>query len=202
MASTARVIGLLIAGFVLGMGISQASADEFQHIGQLAVKIQRTTKRLIGEVKHYRDTAAYCHLMLGSQEIHRLATHVNDMTYFEGRLAHLESDLRELDRKFHHLESVFDRVEHDAHFGGGGYIYGNTAHVKRLLNSIEDSIYNMRSDVADIRRRRFFQRDENYGHTSRPVYRSYYGSLGSRSHAYGGIGITIGRGSSRIYLGF
>lgn len=202
MASTARVIGLLIAGLVLGMGISQASADEFRHIDQLAVKIQRTTKRLIGEVKHYRDTAAYCHLMLGSQEIHRLATHIHDMTYFEGRLAHLESDLRELDRKFHHLESVFDRVEHDAHFGGGGYIHGNTAHVKRLLNSIEESLHNMRSDVADIRRRGSFHQDENYGYSSRPVYRNYYSSHGSRSHVYGGIGFTIGGGSSRIYIGF
>ena len=110
------------------------------------------------------------------------------MTHFEGRLAHLESDLRELDRKFHHLESVFDRVEHNARFSGGGHIHGNTAHVKRLLESIEDSIHHMRSDVADLRRRTSFHRDEDCYHHTRPVYRNYYGSYGSRSHLHGGVG--------------
>jgi uncharacterized protein YukE len=202
MANTARVMGLLVASLVWGMGSSQASADEFRHIDQLAVKIQRTTKRLINEVRHYRHTSEYRHLLSDSQEIYRLATHIHDVTHFEGRLAHLESDLRELDRKFHHLESVFDRVEHNARFSGGGHIHGNTAHVKRLLESIEDSIHHMRSDVADLRRRTSFHRDEDCYHYTRPVYRNYYGSYGSRSHLHGGVGFSIGGGSSRIYIGF
>ena len=73
MANTARVMGLLVASLVWGMGSSQASADEFRHIDQLAVKIQRTTKRLINEVRHYRHTSEYRHLLSDSQEIYRLA---------------------------------------------------------------------------------------------------------------------------------
>lgn len=202
MANTARVIGLLVASLVWGMGSTQASADEFRHIDQLAVKIQRTTKRLISEVRHYRDTPAYGHLLSDSREIHRLATHIHDVSHYEGRLTHMESDLRQLDRRFAHLQSVFDRVERDAEFCGGGHIHGNTAHVKRLLNTIEDSIHHMRSDIADIRRSRSFRRDDDCCHNSRPVYRPYYGAHGSRSNVYGGIGFTIGGGSSRIYIGF
>ena len=114
----------------------------------------------------------------------------------------MESDLRELDRKFHHLESVFDRVEHDAEFYGDGRIRGNTAHVKRLLNSIADSIHQMRSDIADIRRRMSLGRGDDFCHGPRPVYRPSYGLHGSRGNVYGGIGFTIGGGSSRIYIGF
>ena len=202
MANSARGMGLLIASFVWGMGSTEVSADEFRHIDQLAVKIQRTTKRLISEVRHYRDTPAYGDLLADSREIYRLATHIHDLSHFHGRLAHMESDLRELDRKFHHLESVFDRVEHDAEFYGDGRIRGNTAHVKRLLNSIADSIHQMRSDIADIRRRMSLGRGDDFCHGPRPVYRPSYGLHGSRGNVYGGIGFTIGGGSSRIYIGF
>lgn len=202
MANTARVMGLLIAGFVWGMGSNQAQADEFRHIDQSAVKIQRTTKRLINEVRHYRHTSAYGHLLADSREIHRLATHIHDISHFDGQLAHMERDLRDLDRKFHHLQSVFHQVEHDAEFFGGGHIHGNTAHVKRLLNTIEDSIHQMRSDIAVIRRRMSFHRGDDFCRHSRPVYRPSYGVHGSRSNIYGGIGFTIGGGSSRIYIGF
>ena len=94
MANSARVMGLLIASFVWGMGSPEVSADEFRHIDQLAVKIQRTTKRLISEVRHYRDTPAYGHLLADSREIYRLATHIHDLSHFHGRLAHMESDIR------------------------------------------------------------------------------------------------------------
>ena len=203
MSKTARVMSLLIASLVWGMGSSPANADEFRHLDQLAVKIQRTSKRLIGEMKHYRHTSEYGHLIADSQEIYRLATHIHDVTHFEGRLTHLESDLRELDRKFHHLESVFERVEHDARFGAGGHVHGNTAHVKRLIDSIEDSIHHMRADIIEIRRRMSFHRDDDCYLNTRPVYRTHYGgSYGNRGNLYGGVGFTIGGGSSRIYIGF
>ena len=202
MAKFAGVIGLLISSFVWGMESTQVNADEFRHIDQLAVKIQRTTKRLISEVRHYRDTPAYGHLLADSREIYRLATHIHDLSHFQGRLAHMESDLQELDRKFHHLESVFDRVEHDAEFYGDGRIRGNTAHVKRLLDSIADLIHQMRSDIADIRRRMSFGQGDDFCHGARPFYRPSYGLHSSRGNIYGGIGFTIGGGSSRIYIGF
>ena len=114
----------------------------------------------------------------------------------------MERDLRDLDHKFHHLQSVFHQVEHDAEFLGYGHIQGNTAHVKRLLDTIEDSIHQMRLDIAVIRRRMSFHRGDDSCRNSRPFYRSSYGVYGSRGNIYGGIGFTIGGGSSRIYIGF
>ena len=131
---------------------SQAKADEYDHIDRYAVKIQNKARVLLNETVHYRHTAQYGHLVASTNELYRLATHIHDVTHFEGNLAHLRSDLRELDREFHALEGLFDRIEHSAAYGRG-HIHGNTAHVKRLLNSIEDSIHHIQDDVDSLIRR-------------------------------------------------
>ncbi|MGB7342702.1 MAG: hypothetical protein WBD20_00665 [Pirellulaceae bacterium] len=142
---TITMMGLL----VLTTFASTASADVYHHIDDLAQQIERNSKRLVSEARHYRHTPEYGHLVSDARDMARLADHVHDLAHHHGSLAHLQSDLVELDRKFHHLESVFDRVEHNAAFGHG-HVHGNTSHVRRLLTQIETDLHHLQDDIRSL----------------------------------------------------
>lgn len=193
---------------------SNANADEYAHIDRLAVKIRNSARRITKETIHYRHTPEYRHLVADSNTLYRLATHIHDVTHFEGNLTHLANDLDQLDRTFHHLERVFDRVEHAAAFGNG-HVHGRTAHVKRLLNSIEDNIHHIREDVEILRRRLIIVKPPcarvpyggcGYGGQRNSGYRGYgnngYDRTGSPGHGGYGFGFSIGGGNSRIQFQF
>lgn len=198
---------------------SSASANTYRHIDQLAQRIDRDAKRLVSESRHYRDTPEYGDLVADARDLCRLADHMHDVARHEGDLAHLEADLIQLDAMFRHLETVFDCIEERA-ARGYGRIHGNTAHVKRLLNSIADNIHHLYEDIQSLRRpvcavppvaarRPVYTTPPNtwgYGSPSHR-YQSHY--RGSSHHSgyqgsYGapGRGITIGGGSSRFTIRF
>ncbi|MGB7323551.1 MAG: hypothetical protein WBD31_01680 [Rubripirellula sp.] len=127
-----------------------AMANTYHHIDQLALKIERESKQLVYETRHYRHTPEYGHLVSDAREMASLAHHLHDVAHSEGESFHLESDLAQLDAKFHHLESLIDTIEHRAAYGDG-HIHGGTSHVKRLLNSIEDSIHHLQDDLRSLR---------------------------------------------------
>lgn len=145
-----KLVSLLTLAIV-GLVSAQANADQYDHIDRYALKIQNKTRILLSETVHYRHTPQYSQLVACTNELNRLATHIHDVTHFEGNLTHLRSDLRELDHEFHALEDLFDRVEVGAS-RGYGHIYGRTAHVKDLLNSIEDCIHHIQDDVDILAR--------------------------------------------------
>ena len=113
---------------VLGIAVTTwsttAMADTYQHIDELALDIQKKSRQLISEARHYRHTPEYRHLVDDARDMYELAAHVHDLAHHHGSLAHLESDVAQLDAKFHHLESVFDRVERRAAHGHG-HIHGD-----------------------------------------------------------------------------
>jgi uncharacterized membrane protein YgcG len=216
MTHSIKTITSLFTLLVMSAFTTQVNADEYHHIDQLAVKIQRTAKRLLRETVHYRHTAEYGHMVADANEIYRLATHVHKVTHFEGNLNHLQNDVDELDRQFHHLNGVFDRIEHNAAYGSG-HVHGNTAHVKRLLDSIEDSIHHMTDDLQEIRKRTIVARPVYTRPVLRPVYggvgahgssgyghggRSYGGYGGGHGSHNSGFGFSFGGGSSRINIRF
>ena len=147
---------------------SQANADVCKHIDEMAVLIQRQTRALQRETVHYRYTPQYRKLVVCVNELQRLATHIHEVTHFEGNLDHLKVDLRELDREFHQIENLFDRAEVEA-ARGCSRIRGNTAHVKRLLNAIENAIHHIQDDVDALIRRQVVRQRPVYVPT-RPVY--------------------------------
>ncbi len=136
----------LLAVTVMALMSSQANADEYGHIDQLAVEIQAKTRLLLQESIHYRHTPQYGYIVNDARELYKTASHIHDVTHFEGNLTHLAIDLAALNRQFHHLEEVFDQAEYeDAQ--GARRIQSNTAHVKQLLNAIEDCICQIQADV-------------------------------------------------------
>ncbi|TWU48691.1 hypothetical protein Poly51_45920 [Rubripirellula tenax] len=142
-----------IASVALTMCVfaGSAFADTYRHIDLLALQIARETKLLVLESSHYRHTPQYRHLLDDTRDMARLADHIHDLAHHHGELVHMESDVAQLDAKFHHLEGLFHAIEREARFGNGR-IYGNTAHVGRLLHSIEDAIHHLQDDLRDLRR--------------------------------------------------
>ncbi|MFG0261151.1 MAG: hypothetical protein ACF788_02015 [Novipirellula sp. JB048] len=192
-----------------------AAADTYHHVDQLALAIERQAKQLASETRHYRHTPEYAHLVADAHKMAELAEHMHDVAHQHGSLAHLESDLAELDAQFHHFESLIRRIEWRAAHRHGhwhGHVHGDTAHVKRLLHSIEDDIHHLQADLRSLRTPRH---PAHRYHVGRPViettprwdgYRSRPHSSGfgqSRGHReYRGRGITIGGGSSRFTIRF
>ncbi|QDT04128.1 hypothetical protein K227x_25160 [Rubripirellula lacrimiformis] len=134
---------------ILSMSATSAFADTYHHIDQLALSIDRETKQLVNETRHYRHSREYRHLQADARDLSRLASHMHDVAHAEGSLHHLQSDLAEIDSKFHHLESVIGRIEHEANHGHG-HIHGHTSHVHRLLGSIENSIHHLQDDLRSL----------------------------------------------------
>ena len=218
-----------ILAFALLVGVaSQANADIWAHIDRQANDIERATKNLRTEVKHYRHTRFYGQLIGATARLKGQAIRVHNIADHAQCPKQLKYAVRDLDRAFLDAESLFDRVEIGA-ARGDGYVRGNTGHVKRQLNAISRCIENLKSDLYQL----------NHGHVARrptyqprvaPVYnppvrhdvyrtgrfneldfnRGYGGFHQDRGCRDGGrsrnrnsgFSFSIGGGSSRVTFGF
>lgn len=233
-------MALLLTALGLSSLASTATANDYLRINRAARTIERKANLLAGEVVHYQAMPQYCQLTDDLEDFVRLSQHITDLVRVSGNVRHIKSDVNELDRTFHHIEGVFDRIERQI-ARGRGYKYGNTAHVKRLLNDVEDCIHHMQEDIAilevRVRRERYDRpvygssRGINHGVYDRTLNRTVYnppvynrpvyntpayhrpvyspprptyrgGSRNSCPSSGGGVGITIGGGSSRIHFRF
>ena len=150
---TKSIKHLLLAAFAvvaLGISANTASANAYSHINSMAVKIRNKTKSLLRETEHYRYTPNYRHLVSDAAALRQLAEHTREVARDKGDLDHLAADVAEMDQTFHHLENLFDATEQSAAYNHGK-IKGNTAHVKRLLEAIEDCIHHIQDDIATLR---------------------------------------------------
>ncbi|WP_442511531.1 hypothetical protein SH528x_003212 [Novipirellula sp. SH528] len=194
---------------------SPAVANTYQHIDHLALQIAMQSNQLVGETRHYQHTPEYRHLVSDARDMARLADHIHELAHHQGSVSHLNSDLAQLDAKFHHLESLFDGIEHRA-ARGYRHVHGNTSHVKLMLNSIENNIHHLREDIQSMQTPVISTPyTSNFG-----AYSSRWGGYNARpsSSGFGRVntlhddhghsqrsrsrGITIGGGSSRFTIGF
>lgn len=145
-----RIIALTTC-LLMGIFAAQAFAGDYNHINSLARKIHTKSKALLKETKHYRSTPNYVPMVRDVAELDQLACHLRDIAKNEGDLDHLAYDIAEIDAKFHNIEYLFDTTELCARTYGRGFIKGHTAHVKRLLDSIEDAIHHIGDDIEHLR---------------------------------------------------
>jgi hypothetical protein len=157
-------------------GTTSARADEFDHIDDLAVRLQGQARALYGELReHYSHAAHGDHLISDAAAMYRTAAHIHEIAHHAGNVFHLRNDLASLDRNFHHLEGLLDDSERHARFDPwhGGHAHGPTGHVKRLMAEMEDTLHHLRSDVNRLAQ-------------PAPVYGGGYGGYGTGGYGTGG----------------
>jgi hypothetical protein len=138
-------LGLL----VLSTFATTASADTYDHIDELACSIERNSDRLLSEVRRYRHTPEYAHLVSDARDMERLADHIHDLARRHGSLHHLQSDVADLGCKLRHMEATFDRVERNAS-RGYGHVHGDRCQVRHLLGLIERDLHYLQSDLREL----------------------------------------------------
>lgn len=149
----------LIASFALiamSVSASQANANTYGHIQQMALDIQLKSDVLLGQTHHYVQTPNYQKLLRCISEMRRRAVKIHVLSIQRGCLIQMANELRILDAQFHDIEAIFDATEIQASYGNGR-IRGATSHVKDHLNFLEDCIKYIRADIATL---------------TRPVYRT------------------------------
>lgn len=139
-----------VVATVCGFLADSASANDYRHINRLATKIHNRARSLQHETNHYRLTPQYSHIVGDVAQLDQLACHMRDTARNEGDLDHLAADVAQLDEVFHHISDLFDQTELDA-ARGCSRIKGNTRHVKRLLEDIEEYIHHIGEDVDVLR---------------------------------------------------
>ena len=141
-----------LAALALAVLAGSANAADYRHLDRIALRITKNTEALFREFRyHYRHTSEYRHLISDARELRSHALHIHDVAHHRGSLCHLARDVRDMDRLFHHLENVVERVERSSHCEyHSGHIHGNTSHVARLMHAIEDDLHHLGEDVEGV----------------------------------------------------
>ena len=142
---------------------TQAQADEYLHINNLAQLIHDKSSELHKQMKHFRHTPHYDHVRSNALEIKRLANDIRKIAKREGSIVTLAACLDQLATYYHHTAELVDEIDFSVANGVGRVHADASYQVKALMVDLEDCIYQMRQDVAVIQARA-------YRSASRPVY--------------------------------
>lgn len=201
MISKRMITSMLVFGLaVVGIQATALAGASHRHIDELALQLQRQSRALTAEFRaHYRHAPEFRHLMSDSVALARKAAHIHAVAHAGRDLYHLQTDLRDIDRSFHHLEEVLARIEHhvaSCHSPRCGHFHGDTRHVRGLMASIGDTIHHLRSDVGrKVRQRQHYR--VRYGNFPVRYSRHTYNPYGNgRVHdwygpraSYGGVAL-------------
>jgi hypothetical protein len=193
MSKFVRVAAVVVVAFSgLVMAGRSAQAVSFEHVDRLAIELQSQSSQLYREFRtHYSHAAHSQHLMSDAAALYRQARHLHDVAH-TGNINHMARDLAEMDRLFHHLERLVREINfdaHDDHFGHGGHVHGDTRHVRRLMNDLEDTLHHLSDDINELRR-------------NRPVYVPYNNRPRVSVVPGHGGGVTFGNGQFKFRVGF
>ena len=141
---------MIAVGALFAMNSSAAKADTYDHFDQIAKTIERQANEFRSEVRHYRHTRQYPHLLRDALILSRTARHAHITAHIGCNLAHLEADIRELDGKLHHIQELLHEIEVAAAYGHG-HVHGHTGHVHGLLQSMLDNVHHLTDDLHALR---------------------------------------------------
>lgn len=208
-----------ILAIALLVGVAtQANADIWLHVDKQAADIERATKALRTQVDHYRHTRFYGQLIGATARVKGKAIHVHNIARHSRSTKSLKSAVKHLSSAFNDAQDLFDRAEYYA-ASGDGQIRGNTAHVKKLLNQINDCIYYLQDDLRKLTPvkvvKKAYRAPTPVKYSARGKSRSAYSGYGKQDfkrvpvkksynkyRSKSNVGISIGGGSSRISFRF
>ena len=137
-----------LLGITFGFG-SAASANHYDHIDRVAVRVQKNAQRLLDETKNYRGAPGYHQLVNQTRLVRDTAIHIHDVTHFEGNIPHLKRDVAMIDRSFHQLEDLFCHIEAEIE-RGRCHLDVNTNRFRRKMKQLEREIHHLGDDLAKI----------------------------------------------------
>jgi len=148
--TTTKLTVALFAALSVATLANTVNAAPGSHLDEVALRLQRQAAELNREFRlHFRHTPEFGHLVSDANQIQAKAAHIHRVAHHSGSVWHLRHEVEELDRLFHHMEDVVDRIDrHAAH--GIGHIHGHLAHVYDLLDDMEDTLHHLRRDLARI----------------------------------------------------
>ena len=212
-----------LLSITLGFG-STASANHYDHIDRVAVRVQKNAQRLLDETKNYRRAPGFHQLVNQTRLVRDTAIHIHDVTHFEGNIPHLKRDVAMIDRSFHQLEELFCYIEAEVE-RGRCHLDVNTNRFRRKMIQLEREIHHLGDDLAKIcevphvvARASYAEPIPQYAGDYRSYHNSDHSNFYSGRHQgfHGGNkynryqnpnnrtarGISIGGGSTRLWIGF
>ncbi|HEY8506408.1 MAG TPA: hypothetical protein VIL46_17630 [Gemmataceae bacterium] len=140
----AAAIGLFGTG-------AAAKADTWEHIDELALRLQHQAQELHDEAHaHFRHTPVYRAMDNNIDQMEKLAAHIHGLAHTGASIPHLSQDVRTLDRLYHNTEHLlvtlgrWGQVDPVAyrHLRDGLAAMGQTLHhLRRDLRELEHGFY-------------------------------------------------------------
>ena len=187
----------LAACSAIALAAPSARADTYEHLDGLALRLQRQAAELYRDFgAHFRHTAEYAHLSSDAARLYHLAAHMHEVAHQRGGIQHLQSDVSQIDRTFHHLEGVVRQVMREASQPSGGHIHGDVRHAYTLMNRMESTLHHLKADVDQLVHAMHGGHD-SHGGSGHP---GQHGSPRLDIH-WGNGGVHLGRNGLGIHVG-
>ncbi len=127
---------------------SAATAQSLQHLDRLAGILEWQTRNVHRELfAHYRFVPQFRHLDRDLRQMSRQTNQIRAMIQGRAGVRHMRSEVRELDRLFHHIEELVNDLPR--------YRTGDPQAARRLrssLRTMENTLHHMQDDLRRLER--------------------------------------------------
>jgi len=108
MKKFATTLVMLVTPFILSAGNeAQAQNRSFHQVDEMALELQEQAADICRELNAYFDGKPnYRHAYSDIYGIYTQARHIHELAHDGASLRHIQHDLEDIDRKFHHFERV------------------------------------------------------------------------------------------------
>ena len=210
-----------IAALIVTMAASftaSVEAASYRSVDSEAVRLQQQASLLYWEVnQHYRHAAHFEHMRGDVSQMYLLARDIHLLAHRSYGLERMAYKLDMLASLLHHFEELVEHIEHNP-FHGVGHVHGQGCQLRRLLESMEQTLHSLRAEVRALRCHQTRFRgghgwlggpggpgwhDGHAGHGGLASPRGHVGLAGHSRHAgHGGQpGFSFGGGGFRIRIG-
>ncbi len=192
MKTIATTFAILTATAFAGAWSNTAQAQVDPHIDELACQLQSQSAAACREVyHHFRSSPHFRHAYSDLYEIYTLATHIHEIAHRPCELDHMREDVAEIDRLFHHTETVVARMVQCPRTPHGYHLQ----RLQAMMRGLEETIHHLDEDLSPLNVPAVAPPvPPSYGPALPPVpqtgYRGRYRT--GRSRGYDGRTVSIG----------
>ena len=141
----------------VGAVAQTATASTYRHIDELALRMQRQSREIYYELaERHTRLPGYGHLRSDAARLYRLAQHIHEVAHRRGSVRHLQDDLRDADRLFHHMGELLERRVRHAHghrctdLHCGCRAPRPSGRLRSLMRQLENTLHHLQDDIDDL----------------------------------------------------